>query len=82
MYIIDVLKFYNKFVSFNLIINSFLASGIFCPLLINFANSLDPDQDLFDPETFFKKLILKKVSRRRKHEKLPSMQSFKICATS
>ena len=25
--------------------NSFYASGNFCPLLITFANSLDPDQD-------------------------------------
>ena len=25
--------------------NTFLATGVFCHLLINFANSLDPDQD-------------------------------------
>ena len=60
----------------------------FCRLLITFANILDPDQDRqngsgskpFDNlmlflKDFFKKLILKKVSRRQqKHEKLPSMQ--------
>ena len=27
------------------VLSSFLASGYFCPLLITFANSLDPDQD-------------------------------------
>ena len=30
--------------SWLLVFNSFLASGDFCCLLINFANSLDPDQ--------------------------------------
>ena len=35
-------KEYGKTVS----INSFLASSDFCCLLITFANSLDPDQDL------------------------------------
>ena len=28
------------------LVNPFLASGDFCPLLVTFANSLDPDQDL------------------------------------
>ena len=34
---------YNKI---NLFLNSFLASGKFCRLMITFATSLDPDQDL------------------------------------
>ena len=37
-------------------LNSFLASGDFCRLLITFANSLDPDQDQQNqsvPERFF-----------------------------
>ena len=29
----------------NVLLNTFLASGDFCHLLITFANSLDPDQD-------------------------------------
>ena len=52
-------------------INPFLASGDFCPLLITFANSLDPDQDRHnvDPDldpnrltliVFLKKSILNK----------------------
>ena len=36
--VLDVLPFLRP-------INSFVASNHFCSLLINFANSLDPDQD-------------------------------------
>ena len=74
-----------------LFLNSFLDSGDFCRLLIAFANSLDPDQArhnvcpdlgpnhltlrLFLEEFFFKKLTLKKVSRRQqKHEKLEDLK--------
>ena len=36
---------YHSAVAVSRVINSFLACGNFCRLLITFANSLDPDQD-------------------------------------
>ena len=74
-------------------VNSFPAVGDFCLLLINFANSLDPDQawqnvgpDL-DPncltlwwyswKIFLKKLILKKFTDDKKAE-LPSLQRVNL----
>ena len=67
---------------------SFLSSGDFCHLLINFANSLDPGQEQQNvgPDLdlnrlrliAFLKEFLKKVERhQQKHEKLPSMQKVK-----
>ena len=63
--------------------------GDFCRLLINFDNSLAPDQDRqivgpvlweWSARNFLKKFNLKKVSRwRQKREELPSMQSIKVC---
>ena len=55
--------------------NSFLASGNFCRLLMTFANSLDPDQNLHESKwfdtlkVFLKEFFSKKlyeISRRRK----------------
>ena len=72
-----------------MILNSFLASGNFCHLLISFANRLDPEQDgqrwfwsgskRFDTlieflNFFVEKLHLKKV---REHNK--SMKNFPAC---
>ena len=70
----------------SMLVNSFLASGSFCRLLITFANSLDPDQDGhsvgpdLDPSwvflnDFFEEVYFEeKVSRQQqKHAILPSM---------
>ena len=59
------------------IYNSFLARGDFCRLLLNFANSLDPDQDQrnvgpdldpnqFDTLTVFLKESFEKVNLEKK----------------
>ena len=42
-----VLDHPKRAVSIASVINSFLATGVFCHLLITFANSLDPDQDRY-----------------------------------
>ena len=68
----------------------FLAVATFCPLLLTFANSFDPDQArhnlgpdldpncltlIFFPKGYFGEKKMKKVSRgQQNHEKLPNMQ--------
>ena len=76
-------------------LNSFLVSGDFCRLLTTFANSLDSDKAIknvstdLDPtgltlekcsgNNFWKKLILKKVSRRHeKHENYPACKELMV----
>ena len=59
--------------------HSFLASSDFCCLMINFANSLDPDQyqqtDPFDSLIVFGKNFLKKfILKKKSDDKLHNMQ--------
>ena len=70
------------------ILCSFLASGDFCHLLINFVNSLDPDQEdqNVGPDldlnrlrliAFLKEFLKNNGRHQQKHEKLPGMQKIK-----
>ena len=72
-------------------LSSFAASGDFCPLLITFAYSLDPDQARQDigPDLepncltllwYSWKIVLKKVNLKKKNPQMTkSMQNYPAC---